>query len=63
VAPATLFADIIYVAGNKEEFADCLRSALQENDDTRRRMRIEASRENGWARRVDVILDRVSGLV
>lgn len=62
VAPANHFADIIHVAAGKEEFADCLRSALEENDEPRRRKRIEVSRENDWSRRVDVILDRVAVL-
>lgn len=62
VAPADHFADIIHVASGKEEFAGCLRSALEEHDDARRKKRIDASRENDWSRRVDIILDRVAAL-
>jgi glycosyltransferase involved in cell wall biosynthesis len=63
VPPAEQFKDIIYVAYDKVQFTECLKKALEENNSLLREKRKQAARENSWEKRVDVILDKVSGLV
>lgn len=60
VHPADRFADLIYVTSNKFQFAKYLRQALEESDSAMKGKRIKVAFENSWAKRADVILDRVS---
>jgi glycosyltransferase involved in cell wall biosynthesis len=63
VPPADRFADLIYVTGDKVEFAQYLGRALTEDDPAVREKRLHAARENSWASRADVVVERVSGLL
>jgi len=60
VPPADRFADLIYIASDKFQFAQYLKQALEENDLEMRRKRAKAAFENSWAKRADVIIDRVT---
>jgi glycosyltransferase involved in cell wall biosynthesis len=60
MSPAEKFSDIIYVAHDKNEFADYLAVALHENDVALRERRKAEAQRNSWAARVDVILENVS---
>jgi len=63
VPPAYRFKDLIYVAPDKYQFAEFLKKALEENDEDLRKRRIMAAMDNSWAKRVDVILEKVGDLL
>lgn len=60
LSPADRFVDLIYVASDKLQFVEYLKQALVENDPEIRNKRITVALENTWAKRADVILDRMS---
>ncbi len=62
VPPAERYKDVMYVAHNKEEFAEYLKLALAEDAPEKSKMRVEIARENSWEKRVDVILEKVVGI-
>jgi glycosyltransferase involved in cell wall biosynthesis len=61
--PADKFTDLIYVTSDKQRFVDYIHKALDENDGELREKRIKVAMDNSWAKRVDVILDRVAQLL
>lgn len=64
VPPADRFADLMYVASNKYQFAEYLKKALEEDNNIElMKKRIKAASENSWSKRVDVILDKVSAIL
>lgn len=63
VPPADRFADLMYVSSDKIQFAEFLKTALEEDNEELRDKRIMIAEENSWAKRVDVILDKVSQLL
>lgn len=63
VPPADRFADLMYVSSDKIQFAEFLKTALEEDNEELRGKRIMIALENSWAKRVDVILDKVSQLL
>jgi hypothetical protein len=60
VPPAERFKELVYLACDKYQFADCLKAALEEDDGALRERRKAEARKNSWAKRVDVILENVS---
>jgi glycosyltransferase involved in cell wall biosynthesis len=63
VPPADRLTDLMYVASDKYQFAEFLKKALEEDDAEIREKRIKAAMDNSWAKRVDVILYKVSELL
>jgi glycosyltransferase involved in cell wall biosynthesis len=55
VPPAEDFSQLIYVALDKEEFAQYLNNALKEDDSILQQRRIQAAKENSWSKRVDIV--------
>lgn len=62
VPPADRFADIVYVADNRVSFDVLLKKAVTEDNEELREKRRKAAADNSWARRADVILDKVMQL-
>ncbi len=58
--PADRFADLMYIASDKLQFAQYLKLALEENNQDIRQKRIQAALENTWSKKVDIILSRIS---
>ena len=63
VPPADRFTDLMYVASDKFQFAEFLKIALEEDNVELREKRVKVAQDNSWAKRADVVLDKVSGLL
>jgi len=53
-------ADIIYIAGTREEFVDCIEQALADDGPDRIAQRLRRAQENSWERRAGRVLKIVS---
>ena len=54
------YKDIIYLAETHDEFIICIEKALKENDDSKRRQRIEFAQNNTWDKRIETLLNIVN---
>lgn len=55
-----LYREILYLAETRDEFILCIEKALEENDETKQRQRIEFAKNNTWDRRVDNLLEFIN---
>lgn len=56
------FGDLLYLAGDADDFLDKLDAALAEDDDALRTRRIDAARANTWTARSAVMQDAITGV-
>lgn len=62
VSPVDRFEDVIYIAETSDQFADQLRTALQEESREKAQKRVAYAHSNSWKSRVDKILDTLLAL-
>lgn len=50
------FGDYIFIAGNADEFVECIKKGLTEDDDSKRKKRLVLAQENSWSKRAEEIM-------
>jgi len=50
-----LFSDLVYFADTPDEFLAQARKSLQENDDIKQKLRVEAASKHTWEKKFDEI--------
>lgn len=54
------YADVVYIAGNKEEFSRMVGNAIKEDNISLQQRRISIAGENSWIRRIELMSEAIS---